>query len=315
MTGSGTRKRKRLPLAALILAGVSVAGVAHANQPETTPPGAQSPAALQAAYANKLRLVGVLLAQSPAVRRIPDSGNSAARRKLAEAQSLHAGAEGEAAAGNLESAVAMLDRALLEIVGAARLVPDPAQQVAQERARYLSLAESTRAFQSLYDGLAARMAERRVRANAPAYDSAQAGAALAQAETLARGERYDEAGKLLLRAYADVVGALNGLLMAQTIVYDQKFASVADEFRHELARSRSYEDLVPLAVAQLGPTRETAGLADRYVQQGRGLREQAQRQADGGDHGAALKTLQEATGHLQRALRIVGVIVPQMPER
>lgn len=313
MTGT-PRRRKRLPLAALVLAGVSVAGVAPRGQAGQEPPAAQSPAALQAALDNKLRLVGVLLAQSPAVRRIPVSGNATARKKLAEAQALHAAAEGEAAAGRVEAAVALLDRALLEIVAAARLVPDPAQQAAQERQRYAALAESTRAFQSLYDGLAERMAERRVRAGAAPYDRQQAGAALAQAEKLARAERYEEANALLQQAYAAVVAALNGLLMAQTIVYDQQFATVADEFRHELARARSYEDLIPLALGQLQPPAETAALADRYVQQGRGLREQAQRQGAAGEYQAALKTLREAGGQLQRALRIIGVIVPQMPE-
>ncbi|MGE5652392.1 MAG: hypothetical protein ACM34A_19535, partial [Bacillota bacterium] len=112
-------------------------------------------------------------------------------------------------------------------------------------------------------------------------------------------------------AYKIVASMLNKILASETIVYDAKFATPADEFQHELARNRGYEELVPIALAQLHTPPETAALSERYVQQSRQLRDVARQQAAGNDYSNALKTILDATGHLQRALRVAGLVVPQ----
>ena len=312
------RCRGTLPLAALILA-VTAAGTAHrvhaSDARSGAPPDARSPAPTRASLENKLRLVGMLLAQSPAVLRIPGSGNAEAIKLLADARALHDAANGEAAAGRTAAAVDMLNQSLQKIASAARLVPDPAQQLALERARYNALRESTHAFSNLHEGLLARMAERKPEPASLAPDSSKIAAVLAQAAELAAANRYIQANALLQDAYNSVVTALNRMLMAKTIVYDQNFSSPADEYRHELARNRNYEDLLPLALTQLNPGPEVSLLSERSAQQSRVLRETAQQQAGRGDYAAAVKSLHEATEHLQRSLRIAGVIVPQPLKR
>ena len=297
MTGKG--KKTRLALAAIVLAGATSVACA-----------AESAESLQARLDSKTRLVKLLLAQSPAVQRIPQSDNAQAKQKLADAQALYAKAVGEAQAGRLESAVKMLDQALLEIVSASRLVPDPAQLAVLERARYQSLSETTRTFLNLHKAVAARMEKK----GGTPLDMTRINGLMSKAEGLAAGGNHKDAAALLNDAYKAIVASLNHMLMAETIVYDQKFAGPSEEFQHELARNRSYEELVPLALAQLNPARETAQLAERYVQQSKELRAAAQKQAAGGDYPSALKTIQDATGHLQRSLRIAGVVVPQSAE-
>lgn len=305
------RSKPALPLAALALAGaVAVAAPPPAGAASEAQRGVEAGASLQAALESKTRLIKLLLAQSPAVQRIPDSGNELAKSKLAEARTLYARATGDAAGGNPEQAVKMLDEALRQIVSAARLVPDPAQLASQERSRYDSLSQTVRIFLGLHRDAAARLAA----GKAATLDGAHVNGLMAKAETLAAGGKHKDANAALDEAYKAVVSSLTGMLMATTIVYDQKFASLAEEFRHELARNRSYEELVPLALAQLNTPRESAQLSERYVQQSRELRETAQKLAAGGDHPAALKTILDATGLLQRSLRVAGVIVPQAQE-
>lgn len=290
-------------------AALMLAGVASVCAPASASTGAE-PASRQAALESKTRLVKLLLAQSPAVQRIPQSNNAAAQKKLADAQALTAKADAEAGAGRIEPAIKLLDQALLEITAAARLVPDAAQLAAQERNRYAGLRESVRTFVGLHKSLAERMAG----ARSGELDTAGINAMLDKAEALAAGSKHKEANAVLGDAYKTVVGALSRMLMAQTIVYDMKFDTPADEFRHELARNRSYEDLVPLALRQLNVPRETAMLSERYVQRSKELRELAQKQAGGGDYPSALKSIQDATGALQRSLQIAGVVVPQSQE-
>jgi hypothetical protein len=301
----------------LTLAAVMLAGVAAATAPVVAASGADIPAGMSAPAASsqvtlesKTRLVKLLLAQSPAVQRIPQSDNAQAKKKLADAQALYAKAASEAGAGHADAAIKLLDQALLDIVSASRMVPDPAQLASQERARYAGLAEATRTFLALHKSLSARTSKK-----GGALDLPKINAMVEKAEGLAAGGNHQEANALLNNVYKMVVGALSNMLMAETIVYDQKFEAPADEFNYELARNRSYEELIPLALTQLNPPRETAVLSEKYVQQSRALRDAAQKQAAGGDYAAALKTIQDATGQLQRSLRVAGVIVPQSPER
>ncbi|HYD62680.1 MAG TPA: hypothetical protein VEC35_20160 [Noviherbaspirillum sp.] len=303
--------KTRLPLAALVLAGAASAAGAPVPAVAQAPAGSDTAVSTQVLLESKTRLVKLLLSQSPAMQRIPQSNNAEAKKKLADAQALFAGAATEAGAGRQESAIRMLDEALREIVTASRLVPDAAQLATQERARYAGLSEATRTFVSLYKGAAAKLA--RTSGTQP-LDLNGISGMIVRAESLAASGDHKEANAVLNDAYKAVVSSLNRMLMAETIVYDQKFDTPADEFRYELARNRNYEELVPLAIAQLNISRDSAALSERHMEASRGLRDAAQKQAASGDYQAALKTIQDATLHLQRSLRAAGVIVPQSTE-
>lgn len=315
MTKAGAKST--LSWAAMMLAGAATASAPHLAQaaPSASPAAEATGASLQAVLESKTRLLKLLLAQSPAVQRIPQSGNAQARKKLADAQELVAKADGEATAGHTEAAVRMLDESLRDIVAATRMVPDAGQLAAQERSRYAALSESTRAFLVLYRSTAARMAAGKVQAQGSAPDIGRAAGLIEKAEALAANGNHKDANAALNEAYRIAVSSLNRLLMAETIVYGLKFDSPAEEFQHELARNRSYEELIPIALAQLNTPRDTALLSERYTRQGKDLRDSAQKQAAAGDYPAALKTIQDATAQLQHSLRIVGIIVPQASER
>lgn len=305
-----------LPWAAIVLAGAAAAAGSlplHAATPAAA--DTQAAGSLQATVESKTRLIKLLLSQSPAMQRIPQSNNAQAKKKLADAQALFAKASAEANAGRLEPAVKMLDETLREITAASRMVPDTSQLASQERSRYTSLSEATRAFLNLHKNLSARMAARNISGSSDSLDTILRVKGQAEkAESLAAAGNYKDANGILNDAYKSIVAALNKMLMAETIVYDLKFDSPADELKHELARNRSYEELIPLAIEQLNPSRETALMSQRYMQQSKDLRDTAQKQAASGEYQAALKTIQEATGHLQRALRVAGVVVPQSTE-
>lgn len=262
---------------------------------------------------NKLRLVKQLLTQGPAAQRIPQSANAQAKKLLADAQGKYAKAQAEAGAGRGEVASQLLDEALRQIASASSLVPDVVQQEARERNNNQQLREAIVIFQSQQSSRSGRVPSK-VQADALSANTGPIDAMLDQADTLMSSGNQHEASGVLNSAYKMVVSTLNKMLASETIVYGLKFDNPADEFRHELARNRSYEELIPIALVQLNAAPETAVLAERYVRQSRDLREAAQKRASGGDYPAAVKTMQDATGHLQRSLRIAGVVVPQSPE-
>lgn len=286
-----------LRCAALALAqALALAGAAPAA-------GADAGGAAGATLENKLRLVKLLLAQSPALQRIPHSDSAPAKVKLAEARSLYAKAEAEPAPA---AALPLLDDALRQIVAAARLVPDAQQLAAQEKRRNAELRAAILSFQTLRRDAAGGQ-------GAP-DEAGRLDELVARADALSAGADTHQANALLTQAYQIVVSGLNRMLAARTIVYDLKFASPDEEFRHELARNRAYDELVPIALAQAQLAQDTLALAQGYARQGRGARDAAQQQGGAGDVGGAVKTLQDATTHLQRALRVAGVVVPQSPD-
>jgi len=309
----GRGDKSRFAWAALMLAGGALAAdpAQQAARPDAVP-AAETAESLQAKFDNKMRLVKLLLAQSPAVQRIPQSDNAQAKKKLADAQALYAKAGLELNAGRTEGAIKLLDQALLEIVSAARLVPDPAQLAAAERTRYTSQSEALRTFLAMQRTVSARMAAKKTVPGT--QDAERINGMVAKAEALAAAGNHKDANAVLADAYDAVVGSLNRMLMSETIVYDQKFDTPAEEFQFELARNRSFEELVPIALAQLSPSPDAVQQSERAAQQGKALREAAQKQAAGGDYPSALKTIQDATGHLQRSLRTAGVLVPQASE-
>jgi hypothetical protein len=262
----------------------------------------------------KLRLVKQLLSQSPAVLRIPQSNNDQAKKKLAEAQDLYAKAETEFNASRAESAMRLLDESLRQIAAASSLVPDPVQQLAQERSRNTQLREAIHTFQAQHKSLSNRMSPEKLQASTVAANIDRIDAMVEKADALIVGGNQHEANLVLNSTYQVVVSTLNKMLAAETIVYGLKFDSPAEEFRHELARNLSYEELIPIAIAQLNTVRETAIVAERYAQQSRDLRVVAKKQASDRDYLTAVKTIEDATSHLQRSLRIAGVVVPQSSE-
>lgn len=301
---------------ALMLTG---AALAADPMSATVKPGAQGTPEIGASYLpvtleRKQRLVQLLLAQSPAVKRIPQSNSSQAKKKLAEAQSLYAKAEGESSAGRTEAAIKLLDESLRQIASASSLVPDSVEQAARERSRNVELREAINTFQTLHKSLLSRMSTNKLQVPAVAANIDRIDSMVDKADALVAEGNQHEANVVLNTTYKMVVSTLNKILAAETIVYGLKFDSPADEFRHELARNRSYEELIPIALAQLNTARETATLAERSAQQSRDLRAAAQKQASGGDDRAAVKTIQVATSHLQRSLRIAGVVLPQYQE-
>jgi inorganic triphosphatase YgiF len=120
-----------------------------------------------------------------------------------------------------------------------------------------------------------------------------------------------DANRTLEQALALLLKDALARLQGQTLVYDRRFANSRDEYAHELARNRSYESLVPLAIAEYRPSREAQALIERYVRQSRALRERAESQAAPNDHAQAILSLVEGTDSLQRALQASGLTVPQ----
>lgn len=260
---------------------------------------------------HKQQLVYMLLTKSSALKRAARSDNVRARRLAAEAPVLYARAGDALKAGNIVEANKLLNEALHALAAVSKLAPNPLQVKAAQRKRYAELLAGVRVFQKTHQVICDRLSPKNGPVPAVTADLDRIHGLMEQAQKFAHSGHYAKGIKRLEEAHETVVSALNKMLASTTLVYDLKFKSAAEEFDYELARYHSYEELIPVAYAELKPAKNVVTLSERYVKESRAMRDNAQRQAAAGNHRAAIKTLQEATTHLRRALRIAGLAVPK----
>ena len=283
-----------LPLVALFAASTVLADVN-----ELAPPSRED-------VQQELYLVKMMITSSPLAAR---SDDDKVKQSLELARTLYTRGNDAFNAGNMVWADAFLDEALSLLEDAARLTSDPLQTETRQRERYAELLDDVRAFQATYQDLRGGLSAKDVKLHDAKIERTRD--MIYRAQVMVRDGLYQEATELLERVHEVYISVLNELLASSALVYDTKFKTPMEEFEYELARYRSYEELIPIALDQFKPDEFTLKLSERYVQDGRTAHGAAEKQAAGGDHPAAISTLQDATKRLQTALRTIGLEVPQ----
>lgn len=289
----------------LLLLTMSVAQGLYAAENRMPSTGQSSPEMV----GQKLQLVKTLLTKSPALERAARSDDATVRRQTEAAHALYDKANDALGAGNTARADELLDEALQVIENATRQAPDPLQVEKEQQRRYAELLEGVHNLLATYHDLRLRLSPKA--ASAPEPESGRVPGLVEQAKTLAHDRHYREAGELLKSAHEAVITSLNKLLESTSLMYDLKFKSPAEEFDYEMARYLSYEELVPIAYAELKPGADSIKLSERYVRESREMRDRAKQQAASGDLQAAIGTLLEAVRRVQAALRMVGLVLPE----
>ena len=259
--------------------------------------------------AQKLQLVKMLLAKPSIAEAPPHSNNGQVMQTMDLVRSLYTRANDAFIAGNMMRADALLNEALGLVEDATRLGPDPLQAETKQRTRYAELIEELRAYQSTYQDVRKGLSAKEVKPLDAEIE--QTAILVSRSQTMARSGQYLEASELLEKIHAVYVNTLNKLLASSALIYDNKFKSPAEEFDHELARYRSYQDLIPIARTQLNPDESTFNLANSFVQSSLKEHGIAESQAAKGDHTNAIRTMQGATKRLQTALRTIGLAIPE----
>lgn len=298
MSGHGRTLSTTVASAALSAAVLLTSGAAR---------GADD-AAARAQLEQKVRLVASLLSDSPAAQRIVSSGNTQAMGHLNEGRLHHARAQELLAAGDPGGARRAADQALVHLGMARRMVPDAPARQAAARERYEQLLANVERLLEAW----------RLRGVAQTPDDGTdltaAVSLVGMARQRAQEGRYDESNQELAQAERHVLSGMNRSLHAATLDYTQRSTSPAEEFQHELARHRSFTELLPLALRELKPRPEALALIERYSETSNSFQAQALQRSQAGDHLQALTQIRSATLYVQRALVAAGVVTPAPTE-
>lgn len=257
----------------------------------------------RATVERRVQSVATLIESSSAARQIDSSGVSAARERRDNARLLHREAVAVLQAGDPPAASKLLDHAAREMMEGVRLARP--EQVNAEKARrdFEARLDSTRAL------LTAQQRITQEKSAPPEAREATRGiqADLAAAEQLGRDGRWDEGRVRLDRAYLTARVSIESMRRGDTLVRSLAFGSKREEFDYEIDRHDTHLMLVKVVLAD---RRDAAGAMQPFVERSGELRRDAERQAQAGDHAAAVKTLEDATRELVRAIRAGGLYIP-----
>lgn len=254
-------------------------------------------------------LVAHLVSGSPLAKRVDASEDGEARGHLAAAREALVRAEAALAAGDLAAADREFTAALGSLRTAGQRVPAPTADRQAEKMHFAHLLSSVQALRAGYQGLLAGPTSARPATTTadPAAPAQEADALIAAAQALGREGRYPEAGQRLQHAQALLLSAYRQNLADPTVVYQRRFAQPEQQFDHELARTRGYYALVPVAIQKLQPGARAIGAIEVQVARAKDLESRAREQAARGDWKAGLASLDDATAVLERALEIAGI--------
>ncbi len=292
----------RLVAAALWLAA---AGPQMALAQAGAAPGASAPQSREQVE-RRLISTGALVGQSSGARQVEASGNIDAKVQLAKARELHAQAKVMLDGGDVETANKLLHasaRTLMEAVGMAS-----AEQVnaRKDRIDYDARRESTRALLdagqriAVEKGAGPRNAELMKRIDAT----------IAEADRQAAAGRLLEARRTLDQAYGAARAAVNGMRGGETLVRSLNFASKEEEFHYEIDRNDTHRMLVTLLLQDRRGAGSIDAMVERALEASSKLRQVADEQAQRREFDAGVKSLEDSTRELQRAIRAAGVYIP-----
>jgi hypothetical protein len=132
---------------------------------------------------------------------------------------------------------------------------------------------------------------------------------MAEAGEMARGGRLADARRTLDQAYLAVKAAIGTLRGGDTVVRSLNFANKAEEYLYEIDRNDTHRMLVQVLLKDKRGS-GIDNMVDQSVAAAAKLRAQAEEEASRRDHDTAVKTLEQSTRELVKAIRGAGVYIP-----
>jgi tetratricopeptide (TPR) repeat protein len=257
----------------------------------------------------KHALVARILADSAKAESNVHIAGTEAKRQLTKATAMHERAKVQLEKGEIAAADRSLNDAMRLISKVRNQAADTDLRRSAEQSKYSQLMQSVETLESSYF----RNVERRSAwlAEVGDEDLKRVKILVNRAKAMASSGKYADAIATLVKAQRDMVSSYNGLLGTAPLIYDLHFATAQEEYKYESERVKDYEGLVPVAIVDYKPSRESVATIERLAEESRALATQARVHAEKGQFQFAIQSQREAIVKLQRALEVAGIVVPQ----
>lgn len=250
----------------------------------------------------RIAAVATLIEKSSAARQIEASGDARALEKRERARQIHRKAQQAFQAGENAQASRLLAEASAQMFEAVRLAAP--EQITEKKARddFAARVDSVKALLAAQKRISTE--KQGTPGSAEAVQTVEK--LLAEAERLAAANNVPRARAQLDQAYLVAKAAIGSLRGGDTLVRLLQFASKEEEYRYEIDRNDTHQMLIRVLLQEKGDRPQVRGFLDKA----RELRAQAETAAASGDHGAAIRLLEDSTRELVRAIRGAGVYIP-----
>lgn len=261
----------------------------------------------KAALEQRITSVGTLIERSSASKQIDASRDPKALEGRNQARVLHRKANDALQAGDAAGAAKLLDEATRQMMTAARAAAP--EQVTGDKKRN----DFNNRYESVKTLLAAqqRIAKEKGGGKDAAETARQIEALMAEASGQAQADQIDRARSTIDQAYLLAKASIGTMRRGDTLVRSLNFASKHEEYDYELDRNDTHRMLVKVLLEE---RRASNPALDRsvqgYLDAAGKLRGDAEEQAKKGSYEAAIKTLEDSTRELVRAIRGAGVYIP-----
>ena len=131
-----------------------------------------------------------------------------------------------------------------------------------------------------------------------------------EAQVLYDKGKLVDAGAVLNDAYLSLKVSLVKLRDGKTLVRSLHFETKQDEYRYELSRNDTHNLLINTVLKEKRADPRLGKLMDVPLKKAEQLRREAVEQAGRGDFDAAIKTLEDSTKYIIRAIRMAGIYIP-----
>ncbi len=270
------------------------------------PPPTSMQLLLLALADNAMALTHRLLNDSSAAKGVLASDNADVKALYSEAMKFYGQAEKADASGDQETRDQALLQAKMALLKAAQQVKVAPELTDRSHSLFQRRTQSADA---LLD------AHKRIREELKAGPEVEAlenkaTTDIAAANASFQKDDVDGATRLIDQALSALKGSLISMRNGTTLVRSLHFDTPKDEYEYELDRNRSHT-LLSSILLQREPLAENARQRfDKDMSQARALRQQAEAQAAKEEYEAAIKTLEESTRHIVRAIRVARAYIP-----
>ncbi len=260
---------------------------------------------LQAQTENRIASVEKLIESSSAAAQIEESGQEDAINGREMARGLYQQALQAYEGGQTEKADALLQQATQAMFEAVRLAGNGEINVDKMRRDFSARMQSVDALMQAYERIS-------VEKNNPARAELEQEVErkLASANSLFDAGALDRAREELDRAYLMAKTSIEELRGGDTLVRSLNFASKEEEYRYELDRNDTHEMLVTVLLNDKLQQNTPNQMTEQFINKAKSLRDQAEQEASKGEFENAIKTLENSTSNLVRAIRSAGVYIP-----
>jgi hypothetical protein len=251
----------------------------------------------------RLVSTATLIETSSGARQIEASGAPRAAEQRTRARELHRQAGDALRAGDLENTSKLLAEASRALFEGVRMAKPEQVTASKDQVDYQARLDSTRALLDAQKRIAAEKGGR------TSEGVKQVETLIADAERQASGGRLPDAKRTVDQAYLLVKASIGTLRNGDTVVRSLNFATPAEEYHYEVDRNDTHRMLVDMLLKDKRGSGIDA-MVDQAVAAAAKLRQQAEAEAARRDHKGAIKTLEDSTRELVKAIRAAGVYIP-----